>query len=219
MKKLAVLLLLVSVSAFGYCNFFYLNTNDCIMKETDDWPIYSDGTPLKEGGTICIGHVKEVEKIEFKKQGIPIELNGYRAACRVIESIKLRFHGDRECCSRNYTVGTGAYRYCLEAEQGPCATKSYYLTHFSRDLIEDVGFQDEASTWQLKDDPNFVLIGDSIDVFRDDGTLKYRGFLSITRNAYESNGAKITEPVKTSGFCYDKKGKQTKRVNNVDACK
>lgn len=219
MRRIAVLLLFASVYAFAYCLDFSVNSIECLTKETDSWPNYSNGEPYREGSSVCIGSRKDVEKFEHLKQGIPVELNAYRKACRKVESIKLRFHGNRDCCSRTYTIGTESFKYCLEASEGPCSTKSYYLTTFSAELDEDVGFYRETMSWHLKDDPNFVKMGDSIDVFRDDGTLKYRGFISITLSAYDYDGLEVTEPVKTSGFCYDRKGKPTKRVNNVSACK
>lgn len=214
MKRLVAISLLAAVSAFGYCFDFSVNSPGCIHDERQSWPTYSNGEPYYVGSTVCIGYLNQAETFKHMKQGIPMEFSAHRKACRKVEKIEEKKSGNPPCCAGIYTVGTSAYRDCLESSHGYCSTKVTYHIEFSRELVEDVSFEQSTMSWHLQDDPNVVMIGDSVDVFRDDGTLKYRGFISIKESGL------VDEPVRTSGFCYDRKsGKPTRRVNNVSLCK
>ena len=214
MKRLAVLLLLVSVSTFGYCPDFSVNSFDCLYRDSDSWPKYSNGVQFSVGEKICLGFREDAEEYEYVKQGIPVVLRAHRKICREIVNIEQKTRIDRACCASLYTKDTKRYNECVEADYGYCYNIKFYRVEYSRELMEDAPFDERLMTWNLKEDPNFVRMGDSIDVFRKDGTLMYRGFFSLKSDAYG-----VSEPVRTSGYCYDKKGKQTKRVNNVSACK
>jgi hypothetical protein len=213
MKRLVAISLLVAVSAFGYCIDFSVNSPECLQDERSSWPAYSNGEQYYVGSIVCRGYIKTPERTYHMKQGIPMEFRAHRKACRTVEKIEKKKRGEPGCCARIYDVGTALYKDCLVTDYGHCSTVVYYIVTFSRDLVKDVSLSEESMSWNLQEDPNIIMIGDSVDVFRDDGTLKYRGYISI-----QTDGS-VTEPVRTAGFCYDRKsGKPTRRVNNVSLC-
>ena len=214
MKRLVAISLLVAVSAFGSCYDFSVNSPECIYEEIQSWPTYSNGEQFYVGSTVCKGYIKTLERYNYIKQGIPMEFSAHRKACRTVEKIEKKKRGENVCCARLYEAGTPRYKECLASDYGYCSTVVFYFVTYSRDLVEDAEFTERSKSWKLQDDPNIVMIGDSVDVFRDDGTLKYRGYISIQKDG------SVSEPVRTSGFCYDRKsGKPTRRVNNVSLCK
>lgn len=216
MKRLAIIFLLIVIPEImaRNCPDFSVSSPDCLYKDSDSWPKYSDGSPYEVGKYTCIGSNREPEKFKYVKQGIPLVLVAYRMICRKIESIEKHFYADFDCCQNKIGRNHPSYKKCVDGEISFCNTKFFYWTRYSEELDENAPFDETSMIWELDNDPNVVRMGDSVEVFRDDGTLKYRGYMSLKRAA-----AGNKEPVRTSGFCYDRSGKQTKRVNNADVCK
>jgi hypothetical protein len=118
------------------------------------------------------------------------------------------------CCSNKYLGKPGASESLIKCDDDTtgiyCPPAYRYMTIFS-EQVDYAGLAQSTIVWFLKDGPNVIRFGDTVEVFReDDGSMRYRGYLSI-RNS--------DEPVRTVGFCYDRKGRSTRRVNDASLCK
>ncbi|WP_295041009.1 hypothetical protein [uncultured Fibrobacter sp.] len=216
MTRLAIFILLVASALLEAeeCTDFGRNSDDCLYQFSDKWPTYSDGTKFKEGRNVCIGHTEKTEEYEYIKQGIPVIKRGNLRPCRKIVKISRHRQPNFACCSNKYLGKPGASESLIKCDDDTtgiyCPPAYRYMTIFS-EQVDYAGLAQSTIVWYLKDGPNVIRFGDTVEVFReDDGSMRYRGYLSI-RNS--------DEPVRTVGFCYDRKGRSTRRVNDASLCK
>jgi len=231
MKLFATLIFLaLCVSAHAECSDFTINSKACLHDTTYSYPQYSDGIEMNVGERACrvYEYGKLFEVVVTKKQGVEIALMLPKRVCReiaAIDTVKVRHTTkvikgvDRHCCDLEWhspSSRTMCYEYPKSSEAYRCRTyrdsvwytKKFAITYSdSMDLVWD--FESELLTHQVKQTPNAFVENDTLELYRDSGTLRYRGWVRIQDTL-----------VVTKGYCYNEQGtKPTRKTNNADLCK
>lgn len=217
-----LLILAITVYAFSYCPDFKENSPRCLRDTTVNLPTYSDGSYMKKGESVCKRDTY-VETDTLQLQGVTVSVNYMTKVCRKIIGFGKVTRLDFDCCSdyaareRKYTkdsnkkpmdVYSDAYGKCIHYEYTPCVNTDGYITGYDEKYDIEYDYKDKRLF--IKESPNAFVSGDTIEMFRDDGTLRYRGFVSIKNN----------DILITKGDCYNKSGtSKTRMTNNASLCK
>lgn len=224
-----ILALALSVYAFYFCDDHTQNTPECLYEETKDPPTYSDGTPMEVGKNVCwdkrFADYIETETTEM--QGIPVSIRRAPKVCRTVESIEYVGTTFRTCCDdyAKYVVQDEkkknvrgisedsiwlmSYKVCKNGEITACRAETKYKVTYSTKYKIAPSYSDPPKI-VIRESASAFMAGDTVEMFRPNGTLRYRGFVKTTE----------THTLVTKGHCYNKSGTTpTRLTNDASLCK
>jgi hypothetical protein len=227
------IILFISTNAWSVCTDFSKNSNYCLHDTTLNWPTYSNGDNFEIGNGVCTpynnGEYQEV--ISSTIQGINISLQFPQKVCRNISHIELTRLSDvikvkriNSNCCRIATACSGCSRGYVNDNYAECMigisygqcqyygdSTVYFNAHITTysDTMQIVSDFSKDPKHIIKQSSNAFLNGDTIELYRNDGSLRYKGFVNV-----------VDSLVITKGQCYNKLGsKPIKKTNNADFCK
>ena len=244
MKQILSLLLIVASSAFAdNCKDWINNSDNCLYDTTYQRPTFGNTEEyMEEGKSACITYNDKYYTYEdsvILKNGLMVKFLLPRKLCRIIESITTikipksvrvpRYKIDRECCERQACVGC-SQKYirreldkCYHGEADLICKQTYYAdsTYYKwayqvkySDSVK-VDFEYSSTKTRVELNPDYFVDGNSIEIYRTDGTLRYRGELTYVPGDLEN-----LPTYKTRGWCYNKAGNmEARKTNNVGLCK
>ena len=200
-------------------------------------PSYSDHTLMSVGDLICISNIKIKDKQGLDTlKGLLVITSTKQKECNLILEIKpdtlVKPHTEYEhrmdysCCSMKYEYFKDRYKRCMTGNG-----RLYYEAK-SCEMVENVTKYSKKPIWVttygpvelavkeddkdsgkryigVKSTENIVVsYGETVEVFRNDGTLRFRGNYKLGDDFFH-----------VTGHCYTKNGKQGRYVNNADFCK
>lgn len=236
MKKIYILILIMVLNVFANNCKNWENTSDnCLNDTTIQKPKFNNTESYMQIGDVAC-RTYDDKYYTFKdsitlKNGLMIKILLPRQVCREIiniERIRIpstirvpRTKVDFDCCDRAWQT----YQYraqCYHNELYGSCTHTYYVDstiytnayHIEYADSARIGFDfTEKSKIELSAD--YYVENDFVEIYRDDGTLKYKGEL-----LYEEETVEKLPTYKTRGWCYNKTGtKETRKTNNVTLCK
>lgn len=176
------------------------------------------------------------------KNGLSIKIMLPRRICREIEDISLikipntirvpKTKIDYSCCDRNHATdmrlyGTNKYKTQCYYGEGSISddkckhtfyvdstvyTKAYQIKYSDS---ANVTFEFSFTKTRIELSSDYYIDDDFVEIYREDGTLKYRGEITYVPADLEN-----LPTYKTRGWCYDKTGtKEIRKTNNVNLCK
>ena len=243
MKAICTILLLVSSLLFANnCKDWRNNSDNCLYDTTLTRPIYANTEDYMEAGQQACRTYNEqyytVKDSLVSKSGLLFSVKRPRKICREIEYIShikipittrvLKKQVDRSCCIRQACVGCSPeyirneIERCYHGEVDYICQRSYWAdsiyyvdafqTKYSDSVIVDFDYSIAKTKIELN--PEYYIDGDSIEIYRDNGTLKYKGELLFVDGDLEKFPS-----YNTRGWCYSINGtKPTRKTNNVKQC-
>jgi hypothetical protein len=189
MKKLAVIIAFAAISCFSDCTISdYSYSRPCYFV-SDTFPTFTDGRPMEIGEWSCatnFGESKETD--ETKRNGIPVTKMIRVMPCKKIIDIRVDTKVKTEYGRESRYIPVYAIIYGAETHYAPDPVwGEWYVVRKTRDMVYE---------------------GDAIEIFRKNGTLRYRG--RIIKDG----------DISTVGDCYNSTGNaRTRHTNNADTCK
>lgn len=243
MKKIYILMLIMVLNVFANNCKNWENTSDnCLNDTTIQKPKFNNTESYMQIGDVAC-RTYDDKYYTFKdsitlKNGLMIKILLPRQVCREIiniEPIRIpstirvpRTKIDFDCCDRAHAddmrlYGSNTFKIqCYHGEwDAKCKQIQYvdstiYTNAYHIEYADSarIGFDfTEKSKIELSAD--YYVENDFVEIYRDDGTLKYKGEL-----LYEEETAEKLPTYKTRGWCYNKTGtKETRKTNNVTLCK
>jgi len=238
MKK--ILILIILFVAFIYannCKDWSNNSDNCLYDTTYQRPKFGNTEDyMKIGETACRTYNDQyytfLDSVPLDN-GLYIKVKLPRRICREIEditSIKIsnvirvpRTKIDYDCCDRAWET----YKYKLQCYHGELygsCQSTYYVDSTFYTYAYQIKYSDSAQVGfdvskynkaQIELDNSYYIDNEIIEIYRDDGTLRYKGELTYIHGDLENRPS-----YKTRGWCYNKLGtKETRKTNNVRLCK
>ena len=158
------------------------NNKPCYQRFTE-YPTYSSGERYQENTGVCFGEFFHVLRPyrDTTVNGIPVTVLTWYRPCKKVNQINYRPNYPSNYKYIVYYDSETTYSYIV-------GSKSYYGIRKTDDMFYD---------------------DDTVELFRKDGSLRYRGKVKFDE-----------ESVSTSGDCYDKIGATpTRHTNNANTCK
>ena len=175
------------VNSFGECNLEHFTESVGCYELTPEWPVYSSGAKYEIWKSVCYGGRFSVKRAAGDDviQGIPVVVSRWNRQCKqVIDIVE----------SRKYVESLNKY-------------VNEYTTYFSSETTYEID-EGRSPVYVLNKTKDVFFSDGVVELFREDGSLRYRGKLVIDSR------------VATSGDCFDKAGaKPTRHTNNADTCK
>lgn len=245
MKKIYIIMLIMVFSAFANnCKDWSNNSDNCLYDTTYTRPKFSNTENyMKIGDPACLTY--EDKYYTYKdsivlKNGLMVKIKLPRKICRDIEDISIikiphkikvpRKKIDRSCCIRQACVGCSeafiqneiVQCYHGEWHEEVCShtyfiDSTYYTTAYQIKYTDsaNISFEYSISKSIMELSSDYYIDDNIIEIYRDDGTLRYKGELT-----YEPGNLEELPTYKTRGWCYNKTGtKETRKTNNVTLCK
>lgn len=193
-NTILLIISLLAGTAFATCySSDFEDSHPCRENRTGYPLTYSDGSSLEVGRVSCFtGYSKYMISEYGKVKGIPVAFKVKHIPCKTITRIVKTKSG-----TRYFTDLHGNRKIDDEYDV-------YYSdsTDYREDKFSDIKVELHLNLNVFYDDG-------IIELYRDDGSLRYKGKLKIEPD--ESH-------ISTSGDCYNKKGKVTRHTNNADLC-
>lgn len=152
----------------------------------------------------------------YKKQKIKTDVDNYCCAqqvgCKIYPNTKVKCHRSLK----------GKYELCIQGQgfypnPNPCQRYEYknieYISEYEVVYSQDITYDFDTTkkpVYFFKQNVNSFMYNDTVELYRDDGTLKYKGIIVDNGN----------NTLSTKGVCYGVDGiKEIRRTNNADFCK
>ena len=147
-----------------------------------DYPTFSSGERYKEELWVCFHQWHTVQSYkDTTVQGLPVSLNAWYRPCKEITGVEYK------------PAYPGDYKYV-----------AYYGMETLYEIMPNKG-----TYLLIRETQDTYYENSVIELFRADGSLRYRGKVMLDRMQ-----------LSTSGDCYDKTGsKPTRHTNNANTCK
>ena len=194
MKKLVVTIAITAICSFSNCKYSDLyDSMPCTEVSVAKYPAFYNGNLLKIGELSCFtdfGSNKEVG--EDVRHGIPVTRMVRVNPCKMVDDITVE--------------------HKLKTTYGFNGTESRYIPEYTVHYSGETSFfinSDWGEWYEIRKTPDIVYENGLIEIFRRNGTLRYRGRI------IKENG-----DISTVGDCYNKSGSaSTRHTNNADTCK
>lgn len=233
---LAISLGLASFAFANNCKDWSNNSDNCLIDTVMEVPRFSNTEEtFSVGARACRTYNDKYYTVGdsiVQKNGLVVRFKLPQRVCRDIvdiSTIKIphtvrvpRYTVNRTCCDNSWTQ----YSYRQECYRGELSTyctkvsyidSIYYTNKFqitysdSADITHDYAIEKA----RIELDPDYFVEGDIIEIYREDGTIRYKGDLIFVPGDEENFPS-----YKTRGWCYNKTGtKEVRKTNNVSLCK
>jgi len=243
MKPIIIMLLVFATTIFaGNCADWQNNSDNCLYDTTASKPKYNNTEQYMRIGELACRTYSD-KYYTYKKDieldnGLLIDIKLPRRICRRIVDISRiviphtyripKKVVDRACCDRAHAddlrlYGSYAFRnQCYHGETtyhcaNTVSTDTTYYTEayqiqYSDSAVVDFEYTIKDTRIELSSD--YYIDSDNIEIYRTDGTLKYRGELTYIPADLEN-----LPTYKTRGWCYNRSGtKELRRTNNIHVC-
>ena len=158
-----------------------------------DYPTFQSGDRYMVGGWVCFSKWPTIQSYKDTTiKGIPVDLNTWYRPRKEVTDIERSARRNP-----NYGIYLNAPMYIQE----------YVVLYGNKTVYEPL--PDGESFYLVRNTPDVYYENGIIEVFRKDGSLRYKGKIMFEN-----------ESVNTSGDCYNKTGSAiTKHTNNASTCK
>ena len=238
------MLVLTSFVFANNCKDWSNNSDNCLIDTVLTIPRFANTEEkLTVGSNACITYDDKYYTVKdsiVQANGLIVKYKLPRRICRKIDNITFvkiphtihipKKTIDRTCCIRQACVGCseGFIRneinqcYHGETHATVCSRTHYidstYYTHAYQITYSDsadITFEYSIEKTQIELNSEYFVDGSIIEIYRDNGTIKYKGELIFVPSDKENFPS-----YKTRGWCYNKLGtKEIRKTNNVSLCK
>jgi len=232
---LATSIALVSFTFANNCNDWINNSDNCLIDTVSTIPRFANTEEtMTVGSNACMTYNDKYYTVKdsvVQTNGLVVKFKLPRRICRKIEDISRikiphtrtvsKIIVNRTCCDQSWSV----YNYRQQCYRGELSTycqnvkyvDSLYFTYSYQITYSDsadITYEYSIEKTQVELIPEYFVDGNIIEIYRDDGTIKYKGELIFVP------GDKENFPLyKTRGWCYNKTGtKETRKTNNISLC-
>jgi hypothetical protein len=241
---LAASLTIVSFAFANDCRDWSNNSDNCLIDTVSTIPRFANTEEtMTVGSTACMTYDDKYYTVKDsvgQTNGLVVKFKLPRRICRKIVDITFikiphtrhisKKKIDRSCCIRQACVGCSPDFIRNEIDQcyhgewhAAVCSRIYYIdstyyTHAYQITYSDsadITYEYSIEKTQIELSPEYFVDGNIIEIYRDDGTIKYKGELIFVPGDKENFPS-----YKTRGWCYNKTGtKETRKTNNVSLCK